>query len=247
MEENKIKVLIVDDEKVVRSFLHRLLIRQGVDVMCAEDGYKAIELCKGLQFDILFVDVRMPGLDGLETYRQIRRLLSKAVIVMMTGYAHEETLQQARHEGVYAAIHKPFELNEIKAILDKFVSAPKEIILNIMVIDDDETILEFFSKLLKSRGQRCVAVDNGEEALHALKREKFDLIFLDLVLRDIDGVQIHNAIREVSPDTVVILITAYPQKVAEIEGKVYGCLLKPFEISHILEYIEKIKHKSGVG
>ena len=243
MPKNKFKVLVVDDEKIVRDFFYNLLTFLGIEVVCAPDGYHGIKFCRNIQFDALFIDMRMPGIDGLETYRQIHRILPCAVIVMMTGFAQKDMLMQTQKEGAYTVIHKPFSIAEIKNIIDKLVPAPEEKKLNIMVIDDDHAVLGFFSKLLENKKQRHKVVDNGDEALRAMKEEKFDLVFLDLVLKDIDGAQVYKSIREISPDTAVIIITAYPQKAEKLAGKVEGCIAKPFEIGNILEYIEKVKAK----
>lgn len=119
MGERKIKVLVVDDEKSVRDFLSRLLSLLGVEAFEVEDGYRAIELVKKEKFDLFFIDVRMPGLNGLETYREIRKISPEATAVMITGYAVEEMLEEAQKEGVYRAIRKPFDIDQIKDIIDK--------------------------------------------------------------------------------------------------------------------------------
>ena len=99
MADTKIKVLVVDDEKIIRDFFGRLLSLQGLEVIEAEDGYKAAELAKGNKFDLYFIDVRMPGMDGLETFRQIRQIHPEALVVMMTGYALDNILEQAQRKG----------------------------------------------------------------------------------------------------------------------------------------------------
>jgi two-component system response regulator HydG len=119
MGECKIKVLVVDDEKSVRDFLRRSLSLLGLEAFDVEDGYKAIELVKKEKFDLFFIDVRMPGLNGLETYREIRKISPEATVVMITGYEVEETLEEAQKEGVYRSIHKPFDFDQIKDIVDK--------------------------------------------------------------------------------------------------------------------------------
>src|SRR3989338_2251385 len=114
MPEKKIRGLVADDEKIVRGFFSRLLSLQGLEVVCAEDGYKAVELAKEGSFELFFLDVKMPGLDGLETFRKIRQINPHAVVVMMTGYAVEDILEQAQKEGAYGSIRKPFDISEIK-------------------------------------------------------------------------------------------------------------------------------------
>ncbi len=119
MDGKKIRVLVVDDEKIVRDFFKRFLPSLGLEVEDAEDGYKAVEAVKLNKFDLYFIDVRMPGLDGLETYRGIRQLHPNAVAVMITGYAKEEVLEMAQKEGVQCHIHKPFDTNQIREVISK--------------------------------------------------------------------------------------------------------------------------------
>lgn len=119
MNIRKIKVLVVDDEKIVRDFFKRFLPLLGLEVRDAENGYKAMEAVKLNKFDLYFIDVRMPGLDGLETYRGIRQLHPNAAVVMITGYAVEDILEKAQREGVRCHIHKPFDINQIKEVINK--------------------------------------------------------------------------------------------------------------------------------
>ncbi|HCJ66364.1 MAG TPA: response regulator, partial [Elusimicrobia bacterium] len=143
-----LKVLVIDDEKIIRVFFGRLLSAQGVEVTEAENGYRGVELVKEKSFDICFLDVKMPGMDGLETYRQIRKINPEIPVVMMTGYAVEETLEQAKKEGVRDSIYKPFDITQVNTILSdiqlsKFTTKPR-----ILVVDDDENMLDFFSNFL---------------------------------------------------------------------------------------------------
>lgn len=103
--------------KKLSVFFGRLLLAQGLEVTEAEDGYRAVELVKEKNFDICFLDVKMPKMDGLETYRESRKINKEIPVVMMTGYAVEETLKQAKKEGVLDAIHKPFDIAQVNAII----------------------------------------------------------------------------------------------------------------------------------
>lgn len=243
--DSRIKVLIVDDEKIIRNFFRQLLSLLGLEIIEAEDGYKAIECSKKDKFDIFFIDMRMPGLNGLDTYREIRKIQPEASVVMMTGYAVEDLLQQAQKEGAYSIIRKPFNINEIKGVLDKVGTGNSGKPLNILVIDDEEIILNFFSGLLKGKNLKYKIARGRDDALLAVKKEKFDLVFLDLVLKDADGLAVYNEIKEIFPQINVVLITGYPQKAAEIKDKIEiaGCLYKPFEVEDILKCIEQVKSR----
>lgn len=245
MAEHKIKALVVDDEKIVRDFFRRLLSLLGLDAVDVEDGYKAIEMVKKDKFDIIFLDVRMPGLNGLETYREIHKISPDTLAVMITGYAVEDILEQAKKEGVCSAIHKPFDINQIKEVIERVAKEETKTPLNILVVDDDEAIHNFFSVLLNEKKLKYQIAHDRQEALAAIKKEKFTLIFLDLVLKDVSGLDVLKEIKEIMPEANIVLITGHPQKAEEIKGKieVAGCLYKPFDIDSIISCIEKIKAK----
>ena len=245
MANTKIKVLVVDDEKIIRDFFGRLLSLQGLEVIEAEDGYKAAELAKGNKFDLYFIDVRMPGMDGLETFRQIRQVHPEALVVMMTGYALDNILEQAQKEGASGSIRKPFAIGEIKGIVEKAAQKKNKEAANTLVIDDDQAVLNFFGNFLKVKNQKYSLINNAKDALELIQREKFNLVFLDLVLKDADGLELYKKIKEILPQAEIVIITGYHDKAKEIEGKadISGLLYKPFEIEGIIKYIEKIKPK----
>jgi DNA-binding NtrC family response regulator len=183
----------------------------------------------------------MPGLNGLETYRKIHEMYSQSCVVMMTGYAVDEILEQAKQEGVYGVIRKPFAIDEIQEIINKVPRDKKSIPLRILVLDDDEAVLSFFSSFLESKMQKCKISRTIQEAMSAIKEERFDLVFLDLVLKDADGLSVYKEMKKLLPEAAIVVITGYIQKAKEIESEISGCLYKPFEIDKIMEYIEKVK------
>jgi two-component system, NtrC family, response regulator HydG len=245
MESRKIKVLVVDDEQIVRDFFKRLLGFLGVEVSDVDNGNAAIDLVRQTKFDLCFIDVRMPGLNGLDTYREIHKLNPDAMAVMITGYAVEEILEQAQKEGAYGHIHKPFDISEIKNVITKASEEKAGAPIKALVVDDEKIILNFFANLLKSKNIQYWLAASGAEAIELAKKEKFDLVFLDLVLRDTNGAKLSQEIKEICPGADIVLITGYPQKIAELKGQVdiSGCLYKPFDMNDIVKYIEMVKAK----
>jgi len=240
MAEKKTRVMVIDDEKIVRDFFMRLLPLLGLEVVCVEDGYKALEAAKASKFDLYFIDVRMPGLNGLEVYRKLREIDKDALAVMITGYAVEDLLEQAGKEGVYSSIRKPFDLNQIKEIINKAASPGAEAALPaILIVDDDAAILSFFSSFLGGKNFSYKIAHSRTEAVALAKQEKFGLIFLDILLSDSGGVEACRELRGLLPQADIVLITAYPQKAKPVanEPGIIGCLYKPFGIDSIMEYI----------
>ena len=120
--EKRIKILVVDDEQVVRDFLGRLLTLKSAIVKIVEDGFRAIEAVKQERFDIVFLDVKMPQMDGLETFRELKKIDPQAKYVMMTGYAVDDILTEAQQEGLFHFIRKPFDIDQITSLIESHIS-----------------------------------------------------------------------------------------------------------------------------
>ena len=115
----KIQVLIVDDEKVQREMLQGFLIKQGYRAVAAEDGQKALEEFKGGSFDLVLTDHRMPGMEGAQLLREIKRMNPEAVVVMMTAYGTVEAAVAAMKEGAYDYLTKPIDLDELLLLMQR--------------------------------------------------------------------------------------------------------------------------------
>ncbi len=114
-----IKALIVDDEKIVCDFLMNLLKLEGVISKFAENGFKALEIAKKEKFDIIFIDVRMPKMDGLELLKELKKIEAGKLYLMMTGYSVEELLREAEKEGAAGSLKKPFDIELIREYINK--------------------------------------------------------------------------------------------------------------------------------
>lgn len=105
------KILVVDDEELIRRTVAKILKKSDFEVFLAEDGYHAVAMAKEQTFDMVISDVRMPGIDGVETIRQIKEIQPDIYSIIITGYASEETPVQALKVGVNDYIFKPFEID----------------------------------------------------------------------------------------------------------------------------------------
>ena len=112
-------ILIVDDHIDSAKMLSRILERKGYSVATATDGHKAIERVKESPFDLTFMDVKMPGMNGLETYRRIKEIRPEAVVVMMTAYDVDDLIRTAIGERAHGAIYKPLNIQEVLALVER--------------------------------------------------------------------------------------------------------------------------------
>lgn len=114
-----IRILVVDDEQHVRSSLAIWFREEGYQVSIAESGKEALEIATREPPDILLVDIKMPGMDGLELQRKMRELLPEATVILMTAYAAVDTAVQALKDGAYDYIVKPFDPDELSRLVRK--------------------------------------------------------------------------------------------------------------------------------
>ena len=117
MQPHETNVLIVDDDRGIRFTLEGIIEDEGYKVKGAEDGYQAIELARETHFHWVFMDIRMPGINGVETYLEIKKISPESKVVMMTGFSVEELVDLALEEGVFAVLHKPLPVGQIFKIL----------------------------------------------------------------------------------------------------------------------------------
>lgn len=107
------RVLVVDDEKEFAENLARLLRHRGFDAEAAHDGLAALDACKSRPFNVVLLDVNMPGMDGIEVLRELKVFSPETEIIMLTGQATVETGIAAIHAGAFDYLIKPCEIEEL--------------------------------------------------------------------------------------------------------------------------------------
>ncbi|MBI5573974.1 MAG: response regulator [Elusimicrobia bacterium] len=111
-EKSITSVLIVDDSPIIWLFLEQLFLSEGCDVVTAETGEEAVEYFKKRVFDVAFIDIRLTGMNGLETYKEMLKINPKTKAIMMTAYATDEIIDEAVKLGVVGCLRKPFGIDE---------------------------------------------------------------------------------------------------------------------------------------
>ena len=115
----KPSILIVDDDEVMRDTLSDVLRKRGYDLLAVGSGNEAISVITKNIIDLVLLDVRLPDQDGLEVLRKIKELDTDILVIMMTAYSDVQTAVSAIKSGAYHYINKPFELEELKLLIEK--------------------------------------------------------------------------------------------------------------------------------
>jgi len=238
----KTNILVVDDLRSIRLTLGGILEDKGHNVVTVEDGYQAIEAARKTHFDAIFMDIKMPGINGVQTFREVKKIDPKATVIMMTAYSVEDLVKEALEEGAYAIVYKPFDIDRIIALIEELLERTL-----ILVVDDQFADRETLKGILEDKGYRVATARDGAEAIEMVKSRHYDIIFLDVRLPGVDGVETFEQVKEIDPAATVIMMTGYTEEDLvrrAISQGAYTCIYKPFDIEKVIALVENIAKES---
>ncbi len=119
-------ILIVDDDHGMLDTLSDILEEKGFRVSRASDGYMAIEMVKKNGVDMVLMDIKMPGINGVETFKELKQIKSDIKVIMMTAYAVEDLLEEARRLNAYVCINKPLDVDNLLTLINEIVLQKNE-------------------------------------------------------------------------------------------------------------------------
>lgn len=233
-------VLIVDDEPDNCANLCDILQDFGYEVETATNGQAALELIHHRTFDVALLDLRMPGMDGLELYREIRQLRPETVAIVITAYASSDTAQQIEDAGAWKILSKPVDVAGLFPLIDEAVRQPL-----LMVVDDDRDLCSSLWDVFRDKGYRVSLAHSESEARTRLTAGRFQVILLDLRLPDGSGGSIMRLVREACPESRVVIISGYRDEAEELlaqlsENEPDAVCFKPFDVPDLLDKIQTL-------
>ncbi|MCK5393196.1 MAG: response regulator [Candidatus Omnitrophica bacterium] len=114
----KLKVLVVDDNECLCKNLLDILAFKGFDAIDVYDGYKAIEIVKKNELDVVVMDVKMPGINGVETLGILKKIAPKLEVILITAFADDEVCKIGLEDSNYTIIQKPIDIDKLIAMLE---------------------------------------------------------------------------------------------------------------------------------
>jgi len=241
--ENKGSILLVDDNNSLCKTMSLVLRRKGFDAMTAKEGPEAIELVKERHFDMIFLDIKMPLMNGVEVYKRIKKIRPDAIVIMMTAYAVEDLIQEALQEGAYGVIYKPLNIDEIFNLIDKVTHEDNGAF--VLIVDDDPSTCTVLKNILVKRGHNVGIANSGEEAINMARVKEYRIIFIDMKLPNINGLETYLAIKETNPESIAIMMTGYRQEMDDLvetalRNSAYTCLYKPIDMSELIKLVDEL-------
>ena len=233
-----IKVFIVDDDVDFAESLAEVVEAEGHHVTVAHSGEDAIARFRDDDFDIAFMDVKLPDMNGVESFFEIRRLKPEAKVMMMTGYAVEQLLRQAVEGGALGVLDKPLNFDKLFETLES-VKPNRELVL---VADDDPDFVDSIKDVLATRGYSILVAHTGREAVDKVLNNGIDVLVLDLRLPVMSGLEVYMNLKRRGRAVPTVIVTGYAGEEAESitvlnRASVSGVFLKPFDPEELVAHI----------
>ncbi len=266
-----VRVLVVDDNRTNRRILEGMLGRWEMKSSSVQDGEEALTKLSEAQeagepFALILMDMHMPQMDGFELIERIRQSpgSSAATIMMLTSAGHRGDAARCKELGVAAYLMKPIRQSELREAIARVLGARVQqgaiplitryalhdarepgTSLRILLAEDNPVNQRLASRLLEKRGHSVVVAGNGREALEALEKEYFDLVFMDVQMPVMDGFEATAAIRKKEGDSgihlPVVALTAHAMKGDRekcLAGGMDGYLTKPIQPQELDELLQ---------
>jgi signal transduction histidine kinase/CheY-like chemotaxis protein len=266
-----VKVLIVDDNRTNRRILEGMLKRWEMRSTSVEDGEDALAQLSvareaGEPYRLILTDMHMPKMDGFELIKRIREMpeLSMATIMMLTSAGHRGDAARCQELGVSAYLLKPIRQSELREAIARVLGAREQegaiplitrfslqdardpaAFLRVLLAEDNPVNQRLGVRLLEKRGHRVVVAANGREALEALDKESFDLVFMDLQMPEMGGLEATAVLREKEKGSgihqPVIALTAHAMKGDQercLTAGMDGYLAKPIKPQELDEILQ---------
>ncbi len=234
------RILVVDDDKDICRNLSDILTDLGYEVDIAFDGPSALELVREHPYDVALLDLKMPGMDGLTLYREIKKQRSGTVSLLVTAYASPETAEAALNAGAWKVVSKPVDFRKLLGFVDEVLEQPM-----VLVVDDDHDLCANLWDLFRDRGFRVCLAHDAREAAERLKETAYKLVLIDMRIPNGSGRDVFQLVREANPQARTILITGYRSEMEQLidrtmaEGADAVCY-KPFQVPELLETLEQL-------
>ncbi|MDY6967987.1 MAG: response regulator [Spirochaetota bacterium] len=240
----KKRVLTVDDNKEFCHNLSDILEMKEFEVECAYNGHEALKMTESNNYDIVLMDVKMPKMNGVDTFKKLKEFYPKVPVIMMTAFAVEDMIKEALTEGAFGVLRKPIDFEKLFTLIE--LSQNNEPF--IMIVDDDKEFCSNLYDIFSEKEYLVYTAKDGETAIHNVQEQKFDIIILDLMLPTLNGLETYRIIRKYRPDVIVIAITGYPMEMKTISEKiinenVYLYLEKPLNMINFTNIIDNIIKK----
>jgi len=234
---HKQRILVVDDDRDTCQNLADILEDAGYQAHVAHSAAEALARVRETPFDLVLLDLKLPGTDGVTLYRQIQSARPGTPAMIITAYASTETAGEALTAGALQVLAKPVDVRLLMSLVTTTVGRPL-----VLVVDDDADLCTNLIDLFRGAGWRAAVARNHSEAAQALEQREHPVVLIDMKLPGGSGVEVFDLVRLRNPGASTILITGYRTEMEQRIGKLLelgasAVCYKPFDVERLLRDI----------
>lgn len=236
-----LRMLFVDDEVEFLESMSEALSRRGFVVDDVEDGLTALRLLEDRRYDVVVLDVKMPGIDGEEVYERIRRRHPDLPVILLTGHGTVEQAFRTSKSGLFEYLTKPCEVEKLAAIARCAVEQSQgngsdtgtDESIRVLLVDDGIGALTAQGVLLQRCNLHTKTAHNILEARQWLRSTDFDVLVADLHALDENGTALVESVRQLRPTCEIIFMAdrvSIEEAVESVQRGAFELLLRPLRI-----------------
>jgi len=251
-------LLVVDDDENNRDILSRRLEKEGYTVATASNGNEALQLLRFEQFDLVLLDVMMPGMDGYEVLLRIKADSNSldTPVIMISAVKENNCVIKCLELGASDYLLKPYNMSVVKSRIWRCLGTWRGINnernwqysmrnSTVLIVEDDELNRDLLQRRVKQNGFQASCVNNGREALEILENGQFVLVLLDLMMPGIDGIEVLKRMKSDKkyPQIPVIMVSALDDPASIAKCMANGAtdyITKPFNATLLRTRIESV-------
>src|SRR5262245_7087718 len=236
-------ILVVDDDVDTCRNLSDILTDLGYRVDTAPDGPSALELVRRNAYDVALLDYKLPGMDGLTLYREIKKLRAGTVAIVVTAYAAGGAAEEALEAGAWRVLPKPVDFPRLLGLVQEAVGQPL-----VLVVDDDPDLCQTLWDLFRDRGYRVALAHDEAEARGQLGDTRFQVVLIDLRLPDGNGADVFRLVRRANPTARAVVITGHRGETEQmvdqlVQAGADAVCYKPFDVPSLLATVDRLSDK----
>jgi len=256
-------ILVVDDDARVRSVLVEHVAYAGFRVLEAGNGLEALEVLAREPVSLVFTDLRMPTMDGIELLRRARPRYPSTIFIVVSAYPDDLVALYRSDAFPITVIPKPFRAEQVRRALALLrgpdgssyaqqianseargesdgtatTSERSFVPASVLIVDDDAFHRAMLGEMMTAQGHQVREASDGSSALEAVAEERFSHVFLEVHLPGLGGIEMARLIRDRDPKAVTILMSADQQDVLRVRQAGLSpsmTLVKPLSASHVM-------------
>ena len=245
MNRNRASILIVDDEVDTCRNLCDIFTDLGYQVEMAHEGVSALEKVRARSYDVVLLDLMMPGMDGLALYQEIKQLRPEAVAILATAYSNHPRAEQSLGVGVWRLVSKPVDIQKLLAIVDEALSQPL-----VIVVDDDPELCLNLWDILREKNYRVSIAHDLKGVTDRLSNSVFQVILIDMRLPDGDGSEVLQLVHALPNPERTVLITGHRVELAPslenlMAAGADAVCYKPFNLDELFATVQRLSEATN--